>query len=87
MERLTDKNWRNFDIWETCGHEHDCNGDCHNPPCIVPRIYFKLAEIEDKIVKQQKAKKLKKIIYGITPRELMVVMTRNISGGDEYEID
>lgn len=53
----------------------------------LPRIYSRLAKIEDKIEKQQKSKKLKKIIYGITAREFMVVMTGKMNGGNEHEID
>ena len=52
MERLTRKNWRNLDPWETCGQDNYCNRGCHEQGgcangCIVPRIYAHLAVYED----------------------------------------
>ena len=52
MERLTIKNWRNLDPWETCGQDYYCNRQCHEKGgctngCIVPRIYAHLATYED----------------------------------------
>ena len=51
-ERLTEKNWRNFDAWECCGQDDFCGRGCHeeggcNKGCIVPKIYAKLAKLED----------------------------------------
>ena len=51
-ERLTEKNWRNFDAWECCGQDGFCGRGCHveggcNKGCIVPKIYAKLAKLED----------------------------------------
>ena len=51
-ERLTIRSWRNLDPWETCGQDNYCNrcageqGGCERG-CIVPKIYAKLAKIED----------------------------------------
>lgn len=45
-ERLTAKEWRNMDPWECCGQDYKCTSNCET--CIVPRIYVKLAQIEDK---------------------------------------
>lgn len=52
MERLTEKNWRNLDPWECCGQDHFCKRGCHdeggcNNGCIVPKLYRRLAEMED----------------------------------------
>ena len=52
MERLTRKNWRNLDPWETCGNDNYCKRGCHDQGgctkgCIVPRIYGRLAVYED----------------------------------------
>ena len=52
MERLTIKNWRNLDPWETCGQDNYCKRGCHDQGgctkgCIVPRIYARLAAYED----------------------------------------
>ena len=52
MERLTIKNWRNLDPWETCGQDNYCKRGCHEQGgcakgCIVPRIYDRLAVYED----------------------------------------
>ena len=52
MERLTKKNWRNLDPWETCGQDNYCKRGCHEQGgctkgCIVPRIYARLAAYED----------------------------------------
>ena len=52
MERLTRKNWRNLDPWETCGQDNYCKRGCHEQGgctkgCIVPRIYARLAAYED----------------------------------------
>ena len=52
MERLTKKNWRNLDPWETCGQDNYCKRGCHEQGgctkgCIVPRIYGRLAAYED----------------------------------------
>lgn len=52
MERLTIKNWRNLDPWETCGQDNYCKRGCHEQGgcakgCIVPRIYARLAAYED----------------------------------------
>ena len=51
MERLTIKNWRNLDPWETCGQDNYCKRGCHEQGgctkgCIVPRIYARLAAYE-----------------------------------------
>ena len=51
-ERLTRKNWRNLDPWETCGQDNYCKRGCHEQGgctkgCIVPRIYARLAAYED----------------------------------------
>lgn len=52
MERLTDKEWRNFDPWECCGQDGFCKRGCHdsggcNNGCIVPKLYKRLAQYED----------------------------------------
>ena len=52
MERLTRKNWRNLDPWETCGQDNYCKRGCHEQGgcangCIVPRSYARLAAYED----------------------------------------
>ena len=52
MKRLTRKNWRNLDPWETCGQDNYCKRGCHEQGgctkgCIVPRIYARLAAYED----------------------------------------
>ena len=52
MERLTIKNWRNLDPWETCGQDNYCKRGCHEQGgctkgCIVPRIYARLAAYEE----------------------------------------
>ena len=52
MKRLTIKNWRNLDPWETCGQDNYCKRGCHEQGgctkgCIVPRIYARLAAYED----------------------------------------
>lgn len=46
-QRLTVKEWPNLDPWETCG---DLTGTCNRGTCrgcIVPKLYAKLAAIED----------------------------------------
>lgn len=53
MERLTNKAWGNLDPWECCGQDHYCKRGCHdaggcNNGCIVPRLYKRLAQYEDK---------------------------------------
>lgn len=53
MERLTNKAWGNLDPWECCGQDHYCKRGCHdeggcNKGCIVPRLYKRLAQYEDK---------------------------------------
>ena len=51
-ERLTIREWRNLDPWECCGQDAYCThkpfspGGCRKG-CIVPKIYAKLAKIED----------------------------------------
>ena len=52
MERLTNKDWRNFDPWECCGQDKYCQRGCHDPGgctkgCIVPRLYARLGDYED----------------------------------------
>ena len=52
MERLTNKDWRNFDPWECCGQDKYCQRGCHDPGgctkgCIVPRLYARLGAYED----------------------------------------
>ena len=52
MERLTNKDWRNFDPWECCGQDKYCQRGCHDPGgctkgCIVPRLYARLRACED----------------------------------------
>lgn len=53
-ERLTIREWRNLDPWETCGDlTATCNrGNCRG--CLVPKLYAKLAKFEDE---QEGAKK------------------------------
>lgn len=47
-ERLTIREWRNLDPWETCGNQFYCTrGNCLKTACIVPKLYAKLAAIED----------------------------------------
>lgn len=47
-ERLTIRDWRNLDPWETCGNQFYCaRGNCLKTACIVPKLYAKLAAIED----------------------------------------
>jgi|GEM_PF-185201 Uncharacterized host factor I protein len=50
--RITSRAHRNFDPWECCGQDAYCKRGCHEDGgcgkgCIVPKIYFALAEIED----------------------------------------
>lgn len=45
-ERLTVKEWRNLDPWETCQNDRYCQRDCKG--CIVPKLYARLAEYEDR---------------------------------------
>lgn len=52
MERLTNKDWQNFDPWECCGQDKYCQRGCHDPGgctkgCIVPRLYARLGDYED----------------------------------------
>ena len=52
MERLTNKDWQNFDPWECCGQDKYCQRGCHDPGgctkgCIVPRLYARLGAYED----------------------------------------
>lgn len=54
MDRLTDKAWANLDPWECCGQDDFCKRGCHEDGgclrgCSVPKTYFRLAEIEDKL--------------------------------------
>ena len=50
--RITDKHCKNFDPWEFCGQDGYCKRGlrdkrgCLNG-CIVPKLYRKLAKIED----------------------------------------
>ena len=47
-ERLTIREWANLDPWETCGNQFYCTrGNCLKTACIVPKLYAKLAAIED----------------------------------------
>lgn len=62
MERLTIKNWRNLDPWETCGQDNYCKRGCHEQGgctkgCIVPRIYARLAAYEDTGLEPEEIKK------------------------------
>lgn len=51
-QRLTIREWRNLDPWEMCGQDAHCNhtpfeaGGCRRG-CIVPKLYAKLAKLED----------------------------------------
>lgn len=51
-DRLTVPEWRNIDPWECCQLGDKCKlnsfdpGGC-NHGCIVPKLYYKLAQIED----------------------------------------
>ena len=52
MERLTNKAWRNFEPWEFCGQGNFCARECNddggcNNGCIVPKLYSRLASIEE----------------------------------------
>ena len=52
MERLTNEAWRNLDPWECCGQDNYCKRGCHdeggcNSGCIVPKLYKRLAVLED----------------------------------------
>ena len=62
MERLTIKNWRNLDPWETCGQDNYCKRVCHEQGgcangCIIPRIYARLAVYEDTGLEPEDLKK------------------------------
>ena len=50
-ERLTIREWRNLDPWETCGDlMFNCTRACTRAGCkgcIVPKLYAKLAKFED----------------------------------------
>ena len=65
MERLTRKNWRNLDPWETCGQDNYCKRGCHEQGgcakgCIVPRIYGRLAAYEDTGLEPEDVRRLQK---------------------------
>ncbi len=69
MERLTRKNWRNLDPWETCGHDNYCKRGCHEQGgctkgCIVPRIYASLAAYEDTGLEPEQVMELKSFTQG-----------------------
>lgn len=54
MDRITEKCWRNLDLWEMCGQDKYCKRGCHveggcTNGCIVPRLYVELAKHEDAI--------------------------------------
>lgn len=62
-KRLTDECWRNLDPWECCGQDKYCNRGCHEKGgcangCIVPKIYAKLAELEDRQKNEKTAKNI-----------------------------
>ena len=66
MERLTIKNWRNLDPWETCGQDNYCKRGCHEQGgctkgCIVPRIYAHLAVYEDTGLAPEEIKELREL--------------------------
>lgn len=70
MERLTNKDWRNFDPWECCGQDKYCQRGCHDPGgctkgCIVPRLYARLGAYED---------------TGLTPGEVKSMQEEHFSG-------
>lgn len=69
MERLTRKNWRNLDPWETCGQDNYCKRGCHEQGgcakgCIVPRIYARLAAYEDTCLEPEQVMELKSFTQG-----------------------
>ena len=82
MERLTIKNWRNLDPWETCGQDNYCKRGCHEQGgctkgCIVPRIYARLAAYEDTGLEPEEIRYLgdlremkREIIFGVTAERL-----------------
>lgn len=78
MERLTNKDWRNFDPWECCGQDKYCQRGCHDPGgctkgCIVPRLYARLGAYED---------------TELTPEEINdLASAREISPEAEYAIN
>ena len=69
MERLTIKNWRNLDPWETCGQDNYCKRGCHEQGgctkgCIVPRIYARLAAYEGTGLEPEQVMELKSFTQG-----------------------
>lgn len=69
MERLTIKNWRNLDPWETCGQDNYCKRGCHEQGgctngCIVPHIYARLSVYEDTGLKPEQVMELKSFTQG-----------------------
>ena len=69
MERLTRKNWRNLDPWETCGQDNYCKRGCHEQGgctkgCIVPRIYARLSAYEDTGLEPEQVLELKSFTQG-----------------------
>ena len=69
MERLTNKDWRNFDPWECCGQDKYCKRGCHDPGgctkgCIVPRLYKRLGVYEDTGLTPESVEALKLSMMG-----------------------
>ena len=67
MERLTDPCWKNLDPWECCGQDYFCKRGCHEEGgctngCIVPKIYVRLASLEDTGVSLEKVSWMKEVV-------------------------
>ena len=67
MERLTDPCWKNLDPWECCGQDYFCKRGCHEEGgctngCIVPKIYVRLASLEDTGVSPEKVSWMKEVV-------------------------
>ena len=86
MERLTRKNWRNLDPWETCGQDNYCKRGCHEQGgctngCIVPRIYGRLAAYEDTGLEPEEIKELRELCTDEVA-ELARTLHRAIESGE-----
>ena len=86
MERLTIKNWRNLDPWETCGQDNYCKRECHEQGgctkgCIVPRIYARLAAYEDTGLEPEEIKEIMELCTDEVS-ELARTLHRAIESGE-----
>lgn len=65
MNRITDKDITKGcnDTWDLCGLDSVCKRDCYKPtPCMIPKIVYRLAQIEDVLGDEYDLDRLKELV-------------------------